>query len=110
MASEQSEAIQEGLVKRECITPAVGAAAATAAQPEAEADLPSIDIFVNPARRAELTSLADGLMKSAADFFTNADMRLLYPELFRILWQSTLPCVAGEGVEHAMIRSGIFRI
>ena len=74
------------------------------------ADLPPIDIFVNPARKSELRSLADGLIKSAADFFTNSDMRLLYPQLFRILWQSTLPCVAGEGVEHAMIRSGIFRI
>ena len=78
--------------------------AGTEASTAAAAELPPIDIFVNPARKAELNSLAEGLMKSAADFFTNCDMRLLYPQLFRILWQSTLPCLTSPGMEDSMIR------
>ena len=101
LASTQSEYIIESLTQKECITSVVAEEAAL----QAAEDLPPIDIFINPARKPELTSLADSLVKSAADFFTNSDMRLLYPQLFRVLWQSTLPCVAGNGVEHCMIRS-----
>ena len=99
LAREQSEAITESFTQRECITPEV-----PGTESEAESELPPIDIFINPARKAQLTFLTDSLIKSAEDFFTNSDMRLLYPQLFRILWQSTLPCVAGHGIEHAMIR------
>ena len=102
LTREQSKAITESFTERECINPEVAGAQSAAV---ATANLPSIDIFINPARKAELTSLADSLIKSAVDFFTNSDMRLLYPQLFRILWQSTLPCVAGQGLKHAMIRS-----
>ena len=32
----------------------------------------------------------------AKNYFTEVDMKILYPKLFRILWESTLPCFKEE--------------
>ena len=54
--------------------------------------LPSIDIFLNPAKKTHREDVVNKKQEIAKNFFKKADMRSLYPELFRILWESTLPC------------------
>ena len=101
IASEQSAAIQAGLTKSECVLPE----AEHHHQPENNADLPPlIDIFLNPSRKDELDDLAKTMKQRAFDFFSRSDMRLLYPQLFRLLWQSTLPCLASPGLDSYMLR------
>ena len=39
---------------------------------------------------------------AALSYFSSSDMARLYPELFKILWQSTLPCLAGSGLPYML--------
>ena len=54
--------------------------------------LPGVDIFLNPAKAVEKTNIVEAKQGIAKDYFNTSDMAKLYPNLFRILWQSTLPC------------------
>ena len=54
--------------------------------------LPGVDIFLNPAKADEKTNIVEAKQGIAKDYFKTSDMAELYPNLFRILWQSTLPC------------------
>ena len=54
--------------------------------------LPGVDIFLNPAKADEKTNIVEAKQGIAKDYFNTSDMAELYPNLFRILWQSTLPC------------------
>ena len=56
------------------------------------ADTPGIDIFLNPERTNEKNLIAGTKKKTAIHYFNVSDMTKLYPELFDILWDSTLPC------------------
>ena len=60
------------------------------------ADLPGIDIFLNPERRDDKDKIAAMKQKSAKDYFAESNMTTLYPALFDILWDSTLPCFQNE--------------
>ena len=68
-------------------------------------NLPDIDIFLNPHKASEVKHIMDEMMNTSREYFNGANMALLYPELFRILWHYTLPCFSKPGVEHAMLRS-----
>ena len=67
--------------------------------------LPGIDIFLNPAKEQRKETIIHKKKKIAKDFFANSDMRTLFPELFRILWKSTLPCFKEENEEEHMLLS-----
>ena len=54
--------------------------------------LPGVDIFLNPAKADEKKNIVEAKQGIAKDYFNTSDMAELYPNLFRILWQSTLPC------------------
>ena len=54
--------------------------------------LPKVDIFLNPRKEQERKKVVSEQKSIAQNFFANANMRSLYPELFRILWESTVPC------------------
>ena len=41
----------------------------------------------------------------AKNYFRESDMPTLYPELFRLLWESTLPCFEEENKEEHMLLS-----
>ena len=58
--------------------------------------LPSVDVFLNPEKRTYKENIIQQKKKAAKKYFDASDMRSLYPELFRILWFSTLPCFGGE--------------
>ena len=56
------------------------------------AKLPGVDIFLNPAKEIEKTKVVEAKQGIAKAYFNSSNMAVLYPNLFRILWQSTLPC------------------
>ena len=68
-------------------------------------NFPDIDIFLNPAKVEEKKTIIREKKAIAENYFRNSDMKTLYPELFRILWQSTLPCFKEESKEKQMMLS-----
>ena len=58
--------------------------------------LPRVDIFLNPNKTQEVAAIAAKKEMIARNYFQKSDMKTLFPELFQILWQSTLPCFQGN--------------
>merc|ERR1712013_952213 len=67
--------------------------------------LPAIDIFLNPARKEEKENIIKTKKKLASDYFKKSNMQTLYPELFKILRHSTLPCFEEENKREHMVLS-----
>ena len=65
--------------------------------------LPGIDLFVNPKRKLEKEKVISTKKDIAKNYFRGSDMQTLFPELFRILWESTLPCFKEENKEEHMM-------
>ena len=84
-------------LKRTCIKPEK--LGTTSNQISSKPKLPSVDIFLNPEKRVYKDSIVRRKKETAKNYFEASDMRTLYPELFRILWFSTLPCFEGESKE-----------
>ena len=74
-------------------------------KPEEAKSLPGIDIFLNPAREEEKKKVIKEKKNIAVSYFNESNMHTLYPELFRILWESTLPCFREENKEEHMLLS-----
>ena len=68
-------------------------------------ELPPVDIFLNPAKELHKENIVTEKKGVAKNFFKNAAMQTLFPELFRILWDSTLPCFKEENEEEHMMLS-----
>ena len=68
-------------------------------------ELPGVDIFLNPSKEQEKEKIVREKKDIAKNFFGNVNMQTLYPELFRILWDSTLPCFKEERKEEHMMLS-----
>ena len=101
IAEAEAKAVAKVLRKKECIKPINNDTAknlGTNADPNnpKERKLPNIDIFVNPDKVEELTAIANKKRKIAKTYFEESKMATLFPELFRILWWSTLPCFEGD--------------
>ena len=60
--------------------------------------LPKIDIFLNPKKKEEVDAISEEKKRIAKTYFGKSDMKKLYPKLFQILWESTLPCFPGLSV------------
>ena len=58
--------------------------------------LPMVDIFLNPNKTGEVAAIAGKKRRIAENYFKKSDMDTLFPQLFQILWQSTLPCFQGD--------------
>ena len=100
LAAAQGPAVQDSLGKRECVLPEVE----QEQQLSQEQEAPAIDFLLNPARATELRSVTQKMQDVAKNYFETSDMATLYPELFRLLWQSTLPCFTEEGVGENLLR------
>ena len=48
---------------------------------------------MNPEKEQDKERIVKKKKKIAKDFFSASDMKTLYPELFRLLWRSSLPCL-----------------
>lgn len=67
--------------------------------------LPNVDVFLNPAKRSFKEEVVREKREMAENYFSTVNMQSLYPELFRILWESTLPCFRAPGNEEHMLLS-----
>ena len=67
--------------------------------------LPDVDVFLNPAKKSFMNEVIKEKKEIAKNYFSTVDMKSLYPELFRILWESSLPCFKNSGNEEAMLVS-----
>ena len=62
------------------------------AQAVAASSLPLVDIFVNPDREEYRARVESTQRNITTDYFTPSRMKEVYPDLFRLLWHSSLPC------------------
>ena len=53
--------------------------------------LPKVDIFLNPNEQDRVENISAMKRGIAKNYFDNANATKLYPKLFEILWESTLP-------------------
>ena len=72
------------LSERDCVLSAV------------EPEMPLIDIFLNPQKNESKTQLIANEKNLSSEYFKNANMSTLFPELFQLLWYSSLPCTDAE--------------
>ena len=95
-----SEVLTKMLQKRTCIKPEKNNSTQ-----DQSSNLPAIDIFLNPAKEQAKEKLIKEKKEIAKNYFKESDMKTFYPELFRILWESTLPCFEEENKEEHMLLS-----
>ena len=57
---------------------------------------PKVDIFLNPMKEEEVAAISAKKKGIAKTYFEKSDMKKLFPNLFQILWESTLPCLPGH--------------
>ena len=104
----ESQAIQEAvdnvLNNRPCIQP-LEEAKDNSEVIEEDLDLPVIDMFINPGKQDAKARIVKEKMSVAKTYFEDSDMGELYPELFKILWFSTLPCFPEVGMDEHMLLS-----
>ena len=93
--SNETEIMESLLQKRACIP----------ITRQDTSNLPAIDIFLNPAKEEAKEELIKKKIAIAKKFFNDSDMKTLYPELFHLLWESTLPCFEEDNKEEHMILS-----
>ena len=73
---------------------------------------PLVDVFINPSEKStkEKKLLIESHQRRAKSYFDQENMGTLYPNLFKILWYSTLPCFKLPGLtEKSMIKSCSFK-
>ena len=91
----EAVAVSKAVVKKKCLEPPKKTESTTI-QPTQSSSLPKIDIFLNPNRMEEVAAISGRKQTIAKTYFANSDIKKLYPQLFQILWESTLPCFPGD--------------
>ena len=86
LAIEIPEEVTEVFNFRECIEPEIKDTN------EKEDNKQVIDIFFNPSEEMNRKVLMQNIKSKSEEYFRNADMSKLYPNLFKLLWYATLPC------------------
>ena len=67
--------------------------------------LPDIDIFLNPTKKKFVEEIIKKKRKNANSYFRSVDWKSLYRELFKVLWESTLPCYKASREDEPMLLS-----
>ena len=102
LAAEKA-AVNEIVNKRTCIETTEVLLPSRETSAEIHQSLPGVDIFLNPLKKTEMDEIVTTKQSIAKSYFRTSDMSLLYPALFRILWESTLPCFEpARGGEHML--------
>ena len=99
-------AVTETLNKRVCIETSQNPAQLLSREDSdnnSSAPLPGIDIFLNPKKQVEKEEVVKAKQSIARDYFQTSDMAELYPKLFQILWESTLPCFEEDDSEEHLL-------
>ena len=60
---------------------------------------PMVDIFINPERQDEKKDIIESRTKQITSFFSSSNMTTVYPNLFKLLWYSSLPCIVIPGIQ-----------
>ena len=85
----EAAAVKDVVSKKECIEVPYD-------KKRNEPVLPKVDIFLDPDKTGEADMIAAKKQDIATTYFQRSNMKKLFPELFRVLWQSTLPCFPGD--------------
>ena len=93
--------VEYALQRRTCI----GQNTTSDQNQEMASKTPAIDLFLNPEKEEEKKRIIREKKDIAKNYFKGSNMPTLYPELFRILWESTLPCFKEENEEEHMLLS-----
>ena len=94
--------VKDIMNKQECIQPILPDENDT--QSVSDTLLPNVDVFLNPAKKEYMGKIVREKQHIAKNYFNNVDMKSLFPELFSILWESTLPCyVSPENNEYMLL-------
>ena len=54
--------------------------------------LPNIDFLLNPRKKLKRNDYEELVMKRLLSFFQDRNSSMLYPNLFRLLWYTKIPC------------------
>ena len=96
------------LLQDEFLTPYIGDLMAVGGRrkrsaTETGAVLPKVDVFLNPARREEMSLVEEYLTNITRALFDPPLPKSSYPHLFRLLRHTNLPCVPSEEDNSHMI-------
>ena len=72
--------------------------------PKEDEDRPKIDIFLNPEKAAAKNHIISLKMNQSNEYFKNSNMTTVFPELFHLLWFSSLPCTE-DSTNQVMLKS-----
>ena len=67
-------------------------------------NMPAIDEYLNPKKAEFHSNVIEKKKQQFQYYFKNTDLRKLYPNLFKILWSSSLPCFSGNGKNQSLIK------
>ena len=69
-------------------------------------DRPLIDLFFNPERSSEKSEVIKNKTEELHYWFSSGNFSKAYPDLFRLMWYSSLPCFKMPGINsHNMLQS-----
>ena len=83
-------AVKDMMNQQECIQPS--SVLSNKSEATSSPKLPGVDVFLNPTKKEYMKDIVKNKKENAQNYFNSADMQSLYPELFSLLWESTLPC------------------
>ena len=99
----ETQAVKDTVNERSCIHPTNEEVHNN--QVASNSTLPDVDVFLNPTKENLREKVVSQKEENAKKYFDNVDMKSLYPELFDILWESSLPCFGtSESVEHLIVQ------
>ena len=98
-----------GRKKRQTQSDLRGAADAVAAGRSQSYDDLVLDIFLNPAKLAAKDQLRMLLSNLTRQFFEAADMAAAYPNLFKLLWYSNIPCFKNNVTEAYLLKKCVWQ-
>ena len=63
-----------------------------------------LEAFLNPQKIAETEETKKAFVKMTQQFYNNSDMAASYPNLFKLLWYSNIPCFQNDVTESYLIK------
>ena len=97
--------VEEKMIENSCIQSTLTLADSDHTENISSSQLPDVDVFLNPTKTRYMEGIIEEKQQIAKSYFDTVEMQSLYPELFSILWESTLPCYGSEESDEHMVLS-----
>ena len=68
-----------------------------------------LDMFLNPEKLSQTEQLRDHFSNLTRHFFDNAKMATAYPNLFKLLWFSNIPCFKNNVTDAYLLKKCIWQ-